>query len=142
MTGARRVRIETLSRELAVGKPVEQAMLAAGYAPETARQGRIRHAGRLVSPHNHPAVAAGLAELQATANQRTAVTVQDIVNELDLAFQIARAASNPSAMIAATMGKAKVLGLIADKRKHKIKPIDQWTEEECDEFLNENGANG
>ena len=34
-------RFEILARELATGKTVEQAMLAAGYAPETTRQGRV-----------------------------------------------------------------------------------------------------
>ena len=63
MATQNRNRFDILARELAVGKTVEQAMLTAGYAPETARQGRVQHAGRLVSPNNHPQVAARLAGL-------------------------------------------------------------------------------
>ena len=83
MTGRDEVRIETLVRELAAGKTVEQAMLAAGYVAETAMQGRIEHDGRLVSPHNHPAVAVRLAEFQMMAARRAAVTIDDIVARLD-----------------------------------------------------------
>ena len=63
MATLNRDRFDLLARELAVGKTVEQAMLAAGYAPETARQGRVQHDGRSVSPNNHPEVAARLAGL-------------------------------------------------------------------------------
>ena len=83
MTGRDEVRIETLVRELAAGKTVEQAMLAAGYVAEAAMQGRIQHDGRLVSPHNHPAVAVRLAEFQKMAARRAAVTIDDIVARLD-----------------------------------------------------------
>ena len=38
-------RLESLARELAKWETVEAAMLAAGYAPKTARQGRVRHDG-------------------------------------------------------------------------------------------------
>ena len=83
MMGRDEVRIETLARELATGKTVEQAMLLAGYASEAAMQGRVQHDGRLVSPHYHPTVAARLAEFQKMAARRAAVTIDDIVAKLD-----------------------------------------------------------
>ena len=67
MTGQRKGRIERLACELAAGKTVEEAMLAAGYSAKTAAQGRIKHGERSVSPHNHPDVAARLDEIRAAA---------------------------------------------------------------------------
>ena len=133
-------RLESLARELAKGETVEAAMLAAGYAPETARQGRVRHNGRLVSPNNHPVVMDRLANLRAEANREAVVTIHTIVARLDRAYDLAEKKRNPSAMIQAAMGMAKVLGLIVDRKHHVMKPIDQWTEEECRALLGEDDA--
>ena len=72
MATQNRDRFEILAYELAGGATVAQAMLAADYAPKTARQGRVQHNGRLVSPNNHPDVAARLADFRAVANGATA----------------------------------------------------------------------
>ena len=133
-------RLESLARELAKGETVEAAMLAAGYAPETARQGRVRHNGRLVSPNNNPVVMDRLANLRAEANREAVVTIHTIVARLDQAYDLAEKKRNPSAMIQAAMGMAKVLGLIVDRKHHVMKPIDQWTEEECRALLGEDDA--
>ena len=130
-----RNRIEVLAHELAGGATVESAMLAAGYAAETARQGRVQHNGRLVSPRNHPAVAARLAELRALAREQTTVTIGDIVASLKEAFEFAKANRNPSAMVQATLAQAKVLGLIVDRKQHTIKPLELWTEAELRAFV-------
>ena len=79
-------RLESLARELAKGETVEAAMLAAGYASKTARQGRVRHDGRLVSPNNHPVVAVQLAELRGTAGREAVVTIHTIVARLSRTF--------------------------------------------------------
>jgi len=62
-------------------------------------------------------VALRVKELQEAAVKRHEVTVDDIVAELDEARVLAKNASIPKTgdMISATMGKAKVLGLIKDK---------------------------
>nr|QJS05535.1 hypothetical protein [Psychrobacter sp.] len=39
------------------------------------------------------------------------ITIDDLVNELDNALQLASECQKPSAMIAATMSKARLLGL-------------------------------
>ena len=83
-------RLESLARELAKRETVEAAMLAAGYAPETARQGRVRHNGRLVSPNNHPVVMDRLANLRAEANREAVVTIHTIVARLDRAYDLAK----------------------------------------------------
>ena len=87
--------------------------------------------GRLVSPNNHPVVAARLAELRGEARREAVVTIHTIVARLDRAYDLAEGERNPSAMVQAAMGMAKVLGLIVDRKHHIMKPIEQWTEEEC-----------
>ena len=105
-------------------------MLAAGYAPETARQGRVQHNGRLVSPNNHPDVAARLAEFRAVAREQIVVTIGDVVRKLEEAFEFAKTNHNPAAMVQAALAQAKVLGLIVERRRQTIKPIDRMSETE------------
>jgi phage terminase small subunit len=62
---------------------------------------------------DHPKISARLEELRKKAAARNAVTVDDLLEELDEARMIALAAKTPqtSAAVAASMGKAKLLGL-------------------------------
>jgi hypothetical protein len=64
-------------------------------------------------------VAVRVQELQAAAVKRHEITVDDLVQELDDARMTALAALIPqsSAAVAATMGKAKLLGLLVDKQE-------------------------
>ena len=68
----------------------------------------MQHDGRLVSPINHPDVAARLAELRAVARERSIVTIGTIVAKLEEAFEFAKANRNPSAMIQAAEGSSTV----------------------------------
>ena len=110
------VRYATLARELAAGKTVEQAMLAAGYAAKTAKQGRIRHRGANVSPHNHPDVAARMGEIRAAARKDSRLTIGDIVAKLEQCFNGAIEDRQWSATCQAAMSQAKALGLIVDRK--------------------------
>jgi hypothetical protein len=60
-------------------------------------------------------VAARVAELRAAHAARHDITVDDLVDELQEARALAIKRENPSAAVAATMGKAKLLGLVVDK---------------------------
>lgn len=64
-------------------------------------------------------IAARCLGLRDVAVQRLALTVEDLVAELDEARQIALAAAKPqsAAAVSATMGKAKLLGLVVDKQE-------------------------
>lgn len=66
---------------------------------------------------DHPKVSAKIDELRADAAKRNEVTVDDLVIELENARKVALSLPTPqvSAAVTATMGKAKLLGLIADK---------------------------
>ena len=64
------------------------------------------------------------------AAKATGVTMNDIIRQLDEDREKAREKGQASAMVSATMGKAKVLGLVADKGEHAMKSIDDMTEDE------------
>lgn len=68
-----------------------------------------------------PDISAMVDNLKAEARQRHAVTVDDLLHELEQAQEAALAAPTPqsSAAVSATMGKAKMLGLLVDKAEIK-----------------------
>lgn len=63
-------------------------------------------------------ITARIDELQAEHRERHDWTVDDAITELEEARQVAKQEAAASAMVAATMGKAKVLGLLVDKKEH------------------------
>ena len=74
-------------------------------------------------------VALRVQELQAKAVERHETTVDDILRELEEARALAAGGEKPqpAAMLAASMGKAKLLGMLTDKMEHSGKdggPID------------------
>jgi 2',3'-cyclic-nucleotide 2'-phosphodiesterase (5'-nucleotidase family) len=64
---------------------------------------------------DNPKIAARVRELQQRALKRHDVTVDSITAELDESRKLATADKQHSAAISATMGKAKLHGLITDK---------------------------
>ena len=71
----------------------------------------------------HPEVIKLLADLQAEHRQRHKLTIDDVIAELEEARQTAKQVGNASAMVSATMGKAKVLGLVVDKQETNTKTL-------------------
>lgn len=63
-------------------------------------------------------ITARIDELQADHRERHDWTVDDALTELEEARQVAKKEAAASAMVSATMGKAKVLGLLVDKKEH------------------------
>jgi hypothetical protein len=57
-------------------------------------------------------------QLKAAHRERHEITVDDLVAELEEARAIAKKNEVPASMVAATMGKAKLLGLVVDKNEH------------------------
>jgi phage terminase small subunit len=64
-------------------------------------------------------VAVRVAALQASHVERHEITVSDLIRELEEARVAASTSEKPqaAAMVAATMGKAKLLGLITDRQE-------------------------
>ena len=65
----------------------------------------------------HGPIAARIKELQAATFERHETTVDDILRELEEARALAAGGEKPqpAAMVAASMGKAKLLGMLTDK---------------------------
>lgn len=84
---------------------------AAGSKPITAN----RAAKTLL---DNPKIAARLRDLRLLSQERHLVTVDSITSELEEARRMALDTTQPSAAISASMGKAKLHGLIVDKNEH------------------------
>lgn len=72
-------------------------------------------------------VTARIEALQAEHKERHKMTIDDILAELEEARQVAKAKENAPAMVAAIMGKAKILGF--DKQKIEVE-MEQKEERE------------
>ena len=77
-------------------------------------------------------VALRIKELKSGHAKRHELTIDDLVDELEEARQAALLAESPqsSAAVSATMGKAKLLGLVVDKSDVKISSVKELTNEQ------------
>lgn len=100
------------------------AYVAAGYqAKDVGKTGGSAEAAASRLLNRVQGIAARIGELQAQAMRRKRITVDTIVDELEEARGIAKASSQANAMVAASTGKAKILGLVVD-RTEQGKPGD------------------
>jgi phage terminase small subunit len=106
MAALSNARHERFAQALAKGKTQIEAHASAGY------KSHDQNAARMIGNER---IKARVAELQERAAEKTVCTVADIAAQLDEDRKFARQLDNPAAAISATMGKAKVLGLIVDK---------------------------
>lgn len=102
-------RHERFAQGLAKGKSATEAYTDAGY------QGDRTAASRLSTNVN---VQARIAELQSRAAEKAVTTVEDIARQLDEDRAFARENGAAAAAVSATMGKAKVLGLVIEKSEN------------------------
>jgi phage terminase small subunit len=102
-------RHEAFAQALAKGKSASEAMTAAGYRTDRG------NASRLTA---NDSIRQRVAELQAKGAEKAVVTIDSLAAELDEARGIAKTEKQPNAMVQATMGKAKLFGLIIDKTRH------------------------
>lgn len=100
--------------EYLIDSNATQAAIRAGYSEKSA----YSIAGEnMKKPEIVDAIAKGRAEIA----KRNELTIDDIIKELEEARTAALTAESPqsSAAVAATMGKAKVLGMLVDKSEVK-----------------------
>lgn len=71
-----------------------------------------------------PKVAARVAELRAGVVERHAITVDDILAQIDEDRDFARQLEQAAPAISATTLKAKILGMLTDKVEHKVTVSD------------------
>lgn len=98
--------------EYLIDNNATQAAIRAGYSAKTAKsQGQ-----RLLTNVD---IAAAIKAGQKEIAKRNGLTIDDILDELEEARKIAQAEGKGAPMVAASMGKAKLLGLIVDKAETK-----------------------
>jgi hypothetical protein len=101
-------RHEKFSQLRAQGKTQDEAYELAGFKPSR------HHASRLATKGN---IQARVAEIQGRAAERAVVTIHSLTDELEEARAIAIAEKQSSAAVTATLGKAKLHGLLIDKKR-------------------------
>ena len=89
-------------------------IIPAGFKPTT-RNALDVSACQLL---RRPKVKARIWELQTQIARRSAVTLDTLLDDLEAARERAHELGQPSAAIAATMGKARLLGLLVDRKEH------------------------
>lgn len=102
-------RHERFAQALAKGKTADEAYQEAGFVANRGNATRLKA---------NESVAARVAELQSKAAERAVFTAADMARQLDEDREFARSVKQAGAVVSASMGKAKVLGLITDKMEH------------------------
>lgn len=102
-------RHEKFVQALAKGRTAEKAYVEAGYKAN-------RHNAAALAREEH--ISTRLQELQERAAEKVGVTIQSLTDELEEARGIAIAEKQSSAAVAATLGKAKLHGLLIEKKQH------------------------
>lgn len=97
---------ERFAVELSKGKAADEAYVIAGYKENRGNAATLKAKQYILSR---------VLELQSRAAEKAVVTIQDIATQLDEDRAFAKTCKSASAMVAATLGKAKVLGLVVDK---------------------------
>lgn len=97
---------ERFVQAIVKGKTLGAAYVAAGYKRNDKNAARLKKT---------EGVAARLAELQSRVAEKAVITAADIAAQLDEDRTFARGLMHSAAAVSATMGKAKVLGLIVNQ---------------------------
>jgi phage terminase small subunit len=116
-------RHERFAQSLAQGKSATEAMRDAGYTDP-------RNSTRLTK---NDEISSRVAELKGQAAANTVTTVEDIARQLDEDRAFARENGAAAAAVAATLGKAKVLGLVVDKAENVNYNVDVTDEPASEE---------
>ena len=100
--------------EYLIDSNATQAAIRAGYSDDSARQSGYDNMKK-------PYIAEQIKKGQAAIASRNSITIDDLIKELEEARTAALTAESvqSSAAVAATMGKAKVLGMLVDKSEVK-----------------------
>jgi phage terminase small subunit len=89
----------------------------------------------------HPLITLRLQAAQERVAAKAEVTAAKILDELREAWALARDKGQPWAMVAASMGRAKVAGLVAEKKDvEQPNGFDDMSDEELAEFIRTNAA--
>lgn len=101
-------RHERFAQERLKGLSVEAAYAAAGFKP---------HSGNAARLSGNERVRARISELQEAAAKKAEVTAADIAAQLDEDREFAKKNKHSAAAVSATLGKAKLLGLMPERHE-------------------------
>ncbi len=102
------LRHERFALDLAKGITADQAYVNAGFTQNRGNSIRLK---------THESVVARVEELRAELVVSSKVTAESLVRELDEIRSLAVKDGQQSAAVQAVMGKAKILGLVIDRRE-------------------------
>lgn len=105
----------TIKQETFCQKYIETGNASEAYRQAYGSKGKPETVAR--SAHElivHPKVSARLAELREAVAKTHGVTISSLIAELEEARQVGKGREQAAAMVAATMGKAKLAGLDKD----------------------------
>lgn len=97
---------ELFAQELAKGKTADEAYILAGYKENRGNAATLK-AKQNILDRVH--------EIQSRGAERAEVTVASILAELEEARELAKSMEQASPMVAASMGKAKIAGILVDR---------------------------
>lgn len=100
---------ELFAQGLAKGKTADEAYKLAGYAASRSNAAVLRTNQNILDR---------VSELQGLAAKRTLVTIESLTEELDTVRSNAASVNQHSVVLGAIMGKAKLHGLLVDKKEH------------------------
>ena len=100
------------------------------YNCENMKEATINRNAKMMIDDNK--ISTRIKELKSGHVKRHELTIDDLVKQLEEARQVALALENPqcSAAISATMGTAKLLGLVVDKTDIKLTNAKELTNEQ------------
>jgi len=101
---------ERFVEEYLIDSNATAAAKRAGYSKKTAKETGYEN---LTKPH----IAAAIESGRAVMRERCAVTVENLTDELEDARVLAMGGDMPSAAVTAIMGKAKLHGLVVDRKE-------------------------
>jgi phage terminase small subunit len=110
------------------GEPPYRAYVSAGFKPDEGHPYRLAGNGR---------VQQYLSELGASLMKRHNVTVDSLIEELEEARTNAKQAKQPSAEVSAIVAKARLAGLLIDKKEVKNTGIEDMNTEQLIALLRE-----
>lgn len=117
---------ERFAQEAAKGKNASEAYVAAGY-----KENR-QNAARLMTNDD---IRTRVGEIQAKGAVRAEITIERTCDRLERIADLAITDKAYGAAVAATMGQAKVTGLIVDKIDAKVRRIEDMTLAELDAVI-------
>ena len=120
---------------VALGNASEAYRRSYNVKPTTKDKSVHENASRLL---NDVMVSSRVQQIKASIVQRHELTIDDILDELEEAREMGKITQQSSSMVSASMGKAKLLGLIVDRKEITVHGmISAMTDDELAAFIEE-----